>query len=104
MSLTVLFFLHSRPLDSGAVGCEKRRQLASAIIDEFCACVIPLEQQLERGIIHGDFNEQVVINRWKNLFVGPEPTVHPPHPLKLRKLHFPFPCIMPVFILRFFYL
>jgi hypothetical protein len=60
------------------VGCEKRRQLASAIIDEFCACVIPLEQQLERGIIHGDFNEQVVTNRWKGLFVGPEPTSPPP--------------------------
>jgi hypothetical protein len=41
------------------VTCEKKRELALAIIEEFCACVKPLEQELERGIIHGDFNEQV---------------------------------------------
>ncbi len=39
--------------------CEKKRKLALAIIEDFCACVKPLEQELERGIIHGDFNEQV---------------------------------------------
>jgi hypothetical protein len=41
------------------VTCEKKRELALAIIEDFCACVKPLEQELERGIIHGDFNEQV---------------------------------------------
>ncbi len=40
--------------------CEKKRKLALAIIEDFCACVKPLEQELERGIIHGDFNEQVL--------------------------------------------
>ncbi len=39
--------------------CEKKRELALAIIEDFCECVKPLEQELERGIIHGDFNEQV---------------------------------------------
>ncbi len=54
MYLTVITFYWS-----GAVTCEKRRKLALAIIEDFCACVKPLEQELERGIIHGDFNEQV---------------------------------------------
>ncbi len=43
--------------------CEKKRKLALAIIEDFCACVKPLEQELERGIIHGDFNEQVLLKQ-----------------------------------------
>ena len=50
--------------DLGAVTCEKRHRLASEIIDEFCTSVKPLEQELERGIIHGDFNEQVERQRF----------------------------------------
>jgi hypothetical protein len=57
--VVLIFSKNKFTFSSGAVTCEKKRKLALAIIEDFCACVKPLEQELERGIIHGDFNEQV---------------------------------------------
>ena len=46
-----------------AVEDEGRRKLAEEIIDEFCKTVKPAEDQLEKSIIHGDFNEQNILCR-----------------------------------------
>ena len=40
-----------------------RRRLAEEIIQEFSDTVKPVEAQLEKAIIHGDFNEQNILCR-----------------------------------------
>lgn len=61
-----IWFLSSIPqvvpfLD--AVTDPNRRQMCSDILEAFNKEVIPLQSQLETGIIHGDFNEQNILVR-----------------------------------------
>jgi len=49
----------------GAVEDEGRRKLVMDIMEEFCDTVLPVVDQLEQQIIHGDFNEQNILCRKK---------------------------------------
>jgi len=44
-----------------AVENEKKRQMAMEIMDEFINTVLPMVDQLDQQIIHGDFNEQNIL-------------------------------------------
>jgi len=44
-----------------AVTDTEKRKLVVEIIDKFCEEVIPRTNELEKGIIHGDFNEQNIL-------------------------------------------
>ena len=46
-----------------AITDPERRRLAEEIIKEFNDTVKPVESQLEKSIIHGDFNEQTILCR-----------------------------------------
>lgn len=61
-----IWFLSSIPQVANflhAVADESRRQMCAAIFDEFSAQVLSQMDQLETGIIHGDFNEQNILVR-----------------------------------------
>jgi len=44
-----------------AVTDPDKNKLVVEIIDKFCEAVIPVSKELEKGIIHGDFNEQNIL-------------------------------------------
>lgn len=46
-----------------AVEDGERRKLAEEIINEFCKTVKPAEAELDKSVIHGDFNEQNILCR-----------------------------------------
>jgi len=59
-----IWFLSSIPAVKdfvSAVTDDKNRKLVVDIIDQFCETVVPASSQLEKGIIHGDFNEQNIL-------------------------------------------
>jgi len=59
-----IWFLSSIPAVKdfvSAVTDDEKRKLVVDIIDQFCEIVIPASKQLEKGIIHGDFNEQNIL-------------------------------------------
>lgn len=59
-----IWFLSSIPsvkAFTSAVTDPEKRKLAEDIIDEFTRLVIPASKDLEKGIIHGDFNEQNIL-------------------------------------------
>lgn len=61
-----IWFLSSMPEVRNfisAVPDEKRKQLVTEVIDEFCATVLPNVDKLDQQIIHGDFNEQNILCR-----------------------------------------
>ena len=59
-----IWFLSSIPAVKdfvSAVTDDEKRKLVVDIIDKFCEIVIPASKELEKGIIHGDFNEQNIL-------------------------------------------
>ncbi|XP_064641873.1 hydroxylysine kinase-like [Lineus longissimus] len=57
-----------------AVRDPKRRALAAEVIEEFVAQVIPNYNKLQKGTIHGDFNEQNVLVTPKDGMDNADPT------------------------------
>merc|ERR1711892_971856 len=59
-----IWFLSSIPAVKdfvSAVPEGEKRKLVVDIIDQFCESVIPASKKLDKGIIHGDFNEQNIL-------------------------------------------
>merc|ERR1711892_956980 len=59
-----IWFLSSIPAVEdfvSAVPEGEKRKLVVDIIDQFCESVIPASKKLDKGIIHGDFNEQNIL-------------------------------------------
>jgi len=64
-----IWFLSSIPAVRqfvSAVEDPERNKMIHEILDCFCDTVIPIQDKLEAGIIHGDFNEQNILMRKNN--------------------------------------